>query len=70
MNEEVNTLNLIELEKNRYLVEMEERTRVRDCRIEELLGEVSRLKDSLVELENFKNRELALQKDEFSQQAY
>jgi hypothetical protein len=63
MNEEVNTLNLIEIEKNRFLAEVDERIRQKEVRIDELNGEVSRLKDTLVELENLKNREMALQKD-------
>lgn len=70
VNEEVNTLNLIEIEKNRFLAEIEEKLRLREYRIDELMEENSRLKDTLVELENLKNRELALQKDELGRQTF
>ena len=70
MNEEVNTLNLIEIEKNKFVVEVEEKLRQRDYRIDELCKELyhltndnQRLKNEIVELENAQNRELCQIKD-------
>ena len=66
--QEVQTLEAIELEKNKFLGDYSKRIEEHNFRNESLLNEIAQLNEDLYQLENAKNKEIERTKEKYTKE--